>query len=94
MLDVDEHQRSGQETETHYHSRLNEPPLVMESNLTTGLGPSEMIGFNYEIIVVHQAHAICQHSSSARSSLLNYLHAMVSTPPVELVTSGCYICIP
>ena len=59
MLDVDEHQRSGQETETHYHSRLNEPPLVMESNLTTGLGPSEMISLNYEIIHARQAHAIC-----------------------------------
>ena len=38
MLDVDEHQRSGQETETHYQSRLNKPPLVIESNLTKG-GP-------------------------------------------------------
>ena len=37
LLDVDEHQMSGQETETHYHSRLNEPPLVIESNLTTGV---------------------------------------------------------
>ena len=33
--DVDQHQMSGREAETHYHSRLNEPPLVIESNLTT-----------------------------------------------------------
>ena len=58
MSDVDEHRRSGQETKTHDHSRLNEPPLVLESNLTTGLDPSEMISFSYEIILVHQAHAI------------------------------------
>ena len=38
LLDVDEHQMAGQETEKHNHSRLNEPPLVIESNLTTG-GP-------------------------------------------------------
>ena len=47
-------------TETHYHSRLNEPPLVIESNLTTGgaLAPSGMSSLSYKIIYVHQAHAI------------------------------------
>ena len=54
MLDVDEHLRSGQETETHYHSRLNEPPLVLEPILTTGPDPSEVISFSYEINLVHQ----------------------------------------
>ena len=51
---------AGQETEKHNHSRLNEPPLVIESNLTTGgaLASSGMISLNYEIIHVHQAHAI------------------------------------